>query len=111
MPIKPENKALYPDNWPEIRERIRVRAGDKCENCGVVNHSWINRFTREICTRDEDDVIRVVCTTAHLDHNPANCEDDNLKFLCQKCHNTYDRPHRNRTIKQNRLKGQLILNL
>ena len=35
MPIRPENKARYPKNWPEISARIRARAGNKCEDCGV----------------------------------------------------------------------------
>ena len=111
MPIKTENKDKYPANWPEIRERIRQRAHDLCEWCGVVNHSWINRFSREICLQDEEDTIRVICTVAHLDHNPENNSDDNLAFLCQKCHNNYDRKHRNQTRRNNKLKGQLKIQL
>lgn len=111
MPIKLENKKLYPDDWDEIRERIRNRADDKCEWCGVVNHSLINKFSRECCIRDEDDVIRVVCTIAHLDHDPENNTDNNLAFLCQKCHNSYDRKHRDQTIINNKLVGQLKLKL
>jgi hypothetical protein len=30
---------------------------------------------------------------AHLDHNPQNCADENLKALCQRCHLTYDAKH------------------
>lgn len=111
MPIKPENKHLYPGNWNEIRERIRTRAMDKCEWCGVVNHSWINKYTREICLQDEENAVRVICTTAHLDHNPENNSDDNLAFLCQKCHNNYDAPHRKQTRKNSKLTGQLTLNI
>lgn len=37
MPIKPENRHRYPKNWPEIRERIRARSGNRCEWCGVPN--------------------------------------------------------------------------
>jgi hypothetical protein len=43
MPIRPEDKNRYPKNWPEIRERIKARAGDKCEWCGVPNHHYIIR--------------------------------------------------------------------
>jgi hypothetical protein len=107
MPIKTENINRYPENWFEIREKIRERAKDKCEECGVVNHSYINRFTREICLQDEEDTIRVVCTVAHLDHTPENCSEDNLKFLCQRCHNRYDIPHRKETRYNTRMKGQL----
>ena len=107
MPIKPENKNRYPSNWKEIRLRIQTRAKDKCEWCGVVNHSWINRNSREICLSDEEFAIRVVCTVAHMDHIPENCDDNNLFFLCQKCHNHYDTPHRKETIRNNQLKNQI----
>ena len=31
MPIRPENRARYPDNWPAIRAAILARAGGACE--------------------------------------------------------------------------------
>jgi 5-methylcytosine-specific restriction endonuclease McrA len=34
---------------------------------------------------------------AHLDHVPENCGDENLRFWCQRCHDTYDAVHRNET--------------
>lgn len=111
MPIKPENKDRYPKNWKEIRERIQTRAGDKCECCGVVNYSYINSKTREICLQDEDGAIMVVCTTAHLDHMPEHNDDNNLAFLCQKCHNNYDKGHRKQTIRDSQNVGQLVLSL
>ena len=104
MPIRESQKALYPDNWPEVRERIRNRAGDKCEKCGVKNHAVgyrtgpDGRFVEEdgwsYLPDDCDKLISIVCTTAHLDHDPANCSDDNLRFWCQQCHNRYDAKHR-----------------
>lgn len=81
MPIKPENKHLYPKNWKEIRQSILERAGNKCEFCGVENHSIQNRNGKD---------VKIVLTIAHLDHNPSNCHPDNLRALCQKCHLTYD---------------------
>ncbi|MCZ7605126.1 MAG: hypothetical protein M5U25_03465 [Planctomycetota bacterium] len=36
----------------------------------------------------------VVLQTAHLDHDPTNCADDNLAALCQFCHAEYDAAHR-----------------
>jgi hypothetical protein len=39
MPIKPENKDLYPENWAEIRQRILTRAKNCCEVCGIRNYS------------------------------------------------------------------------
>lgn len=40
MPIKPENKALYPKDWPEIRERILKRAGHRCEHPGCTARNY-----------------------------------------------------------------------
>jgi hypothetical protein len=39
MPIRPENKARYPKDWKQISLRIRARADNKCEDCGVENYS------------------------------------------------------------------------
>ena len=83
MPIKSENKHLYPRNWKEIRTRILVRADNKCEWCGTWNHSWLDGPRRKL-----------VLTVAHLDHDPTHNADENLAALCQKCHNGYDAKHR-----------------
>ena len=110
MPIKHENRNLYPLNWGEIRHRILNRAKNKCEKCGVLNGEVIVRLTAdrsqyrtfEECDRllhdhgDEsleydEKAIRIVLTVAHLDHDPRNNSDDNLKALCQRCHLNYDR--------------------
>jgi 5-methylcytosine-specific restriction endonuclease McrA len=39
MPIRPENRALYPPNWREISASIRKRANHHCEECGLRNYS------------------------------------------------------------------------
>lgn len=98
MPIRPENRSRYPKNWKQIREQILARANNRCEFCGVENHTMrLNpRTGRE---------ARVVLTIAHLDHTPENCVPDNLRALCQKCHNQYDAAHRAETRKQTRRKG------
>lgn len=91
MPIKPENKHLYPKNWKEIRASILERAGNKCEFCGVENHSMQDRYRQDYqggCK--ELYQIKVVLTIAHLDNDPTNNNPDNLRALCQKCHLTYD---------------------
>lgn len=85
MPIKPENKARYPKNWKEIRASILQRANNKCEFCGIENYSV------------RENGSKVVLTIAHLDHTPENCNPENLRALCQKCHNTYDAEHRKET--------------
>ena len=91
MPIKSTNKGRYPKNWVEIRAQILERRADsKCEWCGAANYQ-----------PHPDTGSRVVLTIAHLDHTPENCEEWNLRALCQRCHNRYDTPFRkqNRRIK------------
>lgn len=100
----------YPANWKEISLRIRERSGQKCEFCGVANGAigardkygdWhdenaIHHMNSD-CGRELfgefPDMIRIVLTVAHMDHNTANNEDGNLKALCQKCHLSYDAKH------------------
>jgi len=83
LPIKPENKPLYPHNWREISDAIRLRARGRCEWCGAEEaspHPVTGSY--------------VVLTVAHLDHDPSNCDPENLRALCQRCHNSYDAPMR-----------------
>ena len=103
MPIRPEERSRYPKDWPDIRARIRARAGDKCELCGVPNHCRIQRTAKgwDYALSGEDGVY-IVCTVMHLDHIPENCADDNLRFACQKCHNGYDAKHRAAGIRERR---------
>lgn len=82
MPIKPENKNRYPKNWKEIRCVILERADHHCEFCGAENYEP-HPITGS----------KVVLTIAHLDHTPENCDFNNLKALCQKCHLAYDKIH------------------
>lgn len=97
MPIRPENKALYPENWCEIATAVKERAGWRCEGCGVA------------AGEDRGGKRGVVLTCAHLDHDPANVEDGNLRAWCEQCHNAYDAPVRaaNRRRRLNREAGQL----
>lgn len=108
MPIKPENMALYPGGsirspeWLAIRERIRNRAGDKCEQCGVANGAWgwrdrdgiFHLADQSAGDLNEGICIRIVCTTAHVDGKLTDHSDDNLRFWCQRCHNRHDAPSR-----------------
>lgn len=101
MPIKPENKVRYPKNWKEISEDIRFnRAENKCEVCGAEN------YLPHPVTGS-----KVILTVAHLDHHPVNCDYSNLKAMCQRCHNRYDRNHRNQTILQSNTVTQIALDL
>ncbi|HSN20087.1 MAG TPA: hypothetical protein VLS49_05385 [Usitatibacter sp.] len=115
MPIRAENKKRYPKDWPAISQRIRARAGNVCERCKAPNDTVIfrgdglyilpNGETRDDVTGEyltmtrgselpSGRFVRVVLTVAHLDHTPENCADENLRALCQACHNRYDAPMR-----------------
>lgn len=39
MPIAPENRKRYPENWGEVRQSILARARHCCEWCGVPNYA------------------------------------------------------------------------
>lgn len=121
MPIRPENKALYPANWKEISLARREAAGQKCEWCKAPNGVVIYRFAdgSAYMTPNGDSFdatdgtkgpsirgsempkgrfTKVVLTVAHLNHDPRDCSDENLRALCQKCHNAYDAPMRRKGI-------------
>ena len=88
-PIRASERDRYPKDWRAISQRIKARSGGLCESvpgqpgCGAV-HGQRHPITKAI----------VVLTVAHLDHNPENCADENLRALCQRCHNRYDQKHR-----------------
>jgi hypothetical protein len=43
--------------------------------------------------KGEPDIIVIVLTVAHLDHDPTNCAPDNLFVACQRHHLAYDQQH------------------
>ena len=118
MPIREERKHLYPKDWDAISRRVRDRAGNKCEFCGVANYALGGRHNGKFydanplgekalrlewpkpgehwwCVGHGDKlrIIRIVLTVAHLNHDETDCRDENLKALCQRCHLTYDAKH------------------
>lgn len=142
MPIRPENMAKYPGGsirspeWQEIRERIRARAGNRCEECGVENHALGGRgadgvFRKALPVGEKllrlewpkpgdtsaceggviRRIIKIVCTVAHVDGKLDDHSDENLRFLCQRCHNRMDAKSRaiNASITRHEKNGQLDL--
>lgn len=112
----------YPINWfSEIRPAILQRADNCCEVCHVPNYSILCNPDRILIRSNKDyaeakeamkhchpsdraqGFIIVVLTISHLDHFPMNCDPANLRALCQKCHNSWDAPHRAKTRHRNRL--------
>ena len=94
MPIHPDNKSRYPKDWKLISLRIRFeRAGGRCECSGECGHDHGGRCNAKHGLNHPVTGSSVVLTTAHLDHTPENCEDVNLRAMCQKCHLAYDADH------------------
>ena len=119
MPITKEKQKLYGTRkeWRAIVEKVRDRSGDRCEwpGCGVKNHQEGVRypdgrfepfvepfpedcpgetyFDRDFWEVDGAKIIRIVLTTAHLDHDPTNMDLDNLRHWCQYHHLRYDAQH------------------
>lgn len=111
----------YPKDWKEIRERILVRANNKCEFCGVENHSYGYRDSQgkfhelsamqvEAAALDGDKTLMIVLTIAHLDHDEENhnVKDDRLAALCQRCHLQYDAKEKSHRRKKKKAIGDLF---
>lgn len=103
MPIRADLKPLYGPAWHAISQRIRFeRAKGRCEACdrahGAIVYAlpgsgWLDPADVPRSQIDFLRPIKVVLTTAHLDHDPTHSEDGNLMALCQRCHLTYDFAH------------------
>jgi hypothetical protein len=116
LPINRELRWFYPIDWPEISRRVLFeRAGGVCERCGrphgetvrclpdgrwfdAARHAWRNGRGRLARWPDIEEAVefrqtRVILAAAHLDHDPGNNRQRNLKSLCQRCHMIHDRTH------------------
>lgn len=111
MPIRPEERGRYPDDWPQISARIRFdRAEGRCECTGECG-AW---HGGERCTRRHGERIpplrqpanqsgTTILTVAHLNHVPEDCRDENLLAMCQGCHLRYDAHEHARNARRTRL--------
>ncbi len=99
-------KERYPENWNEISLRIRNRSNWSCEckgECGAHDGAClaIGNIPHPITGS------KVVLTVAHLDHDPMNCDDENLKAYCQRCHLNYDKKHHAKNAAQTRRRKKI----
>ncbi|WP_242097969.1 hypothetical protein [Sphingomonas sp. CROZ-RG-20F-R02-07] len=113
MPIRAENRWLYPIDWAQLSDAVRFqRAGARCERCarphrrhvahlgdgrwwdgeGACWRSGQGRRTaiRAPLTLAGVRTTYVVLACAHLDHDPGNNAGRNLAALCQRCHMLHD---------------------
>lgn len=120
----------YPSNWKtEIVPQVKVRDNNCCAFCGVKNYSVgyrqgskfivtagnethdkagngelsykeareLVKHCNEFC---EHNLIVIVLTVAHLNHDINDNDLSNLKALCQKCHLDYDKEHHKKNSRQ-----------
>lgn len=90
---------------------MKVRCGtDHEKECVVFANSRNNRGRCGAINYSEHPHTgsKVILTVAHLDHQPENCDDKNLKAMCQRCHNRYDMPMRRAGMKA-RQRAQLAI--
>lgn len=111
-PIRESEKDKYPKDWQAIRARILVRAEGCCEflnadgrRCNAPDLELVFRLKRnpEIwrtphggdCGEADPDCygVKVVLTVAHLNHDPSDNRDENLRAGCQLHHLRYDVAH------------------
>jgi hypothetical protein len=100
MPIRPENRDRYGDDWAEFSASIRFkRAGGRCEcegECGRGTHD--GRCPNVHGGAAYGTGSKVILTVAHLCHTPE-CRE-HVKAMCPGCHLHYDRDHHAQTRRQ-----------
>lgn len=96
--------APLPAGLESISPRIRhERAGNRCECEGECQTGHEARCAAWNGLAHPETGSRVVLTVAHLDHQPENCDEANLRAMCQRCHLAYDAPHHAATAARTRL--------
>lgn len=120
----PMDRSRYPENWDEIALNVKQAANWTCQECGRLCRQpgetlldFVFRYFDGNLRDNDWSVIadhpqRYTLTTAHLDQDPGNNDDTNLRALCSVCHLRHDRPFQeaNRLAKRER-HGQLPLPL
>ncbi|HYE52865.1 MAG TPA: hypothetical protein VEB20_24930 [Azospirillaceae bacterium] len=136
MPIRRETRFLYPVDWEMISRRIRFqRAKGRCEACGRPHGSLVSqladgRWFDEASGTWRDDQGRPAGTPDLVElsarrakqvrlaacprnHEPWDCQEENLVCLCGRCHLRQDREflrrQRRLTFLRRRALGDLFL--
>lgn len=106
MPIRASERARYPADWKAISAAARERAGNCCEGSPLYPDCRAANGRPHPVTGS-----RVVLTTAHLDHQPENCDPSNLRAWCQRCHLAYDAAHHARNRAETRRSRRAVADL
>jgi hypothetical protein len=124
----PMDKSRYPDDWDAIALAKKEKADWTCEQCDKpcqrpgesifdlvhrLSDHWVEELSGE--NRHGEPVFkkqRFCLTVAHMDQNPANNADENLRALCCPCHLKYDHQYlsANRSAKLERQGQTSLLN-
>lgn len=132
MPVKDDSGypggSLKSEEWQAIRAAILEREGDCCKFCRAPNHQWIVRSSRDRGTyqtvkgkvydvkgeqldvfkpaefdwQNDEELVQIVLTIMHLDHDETSRAEENLAAGCQRCHNVHDAPHRKKNAAETR---------
>jgi hypothetical protein len=127
MPIRESERSRYAKDWDSISALRRFRAGNRCQECGLPNGAlggrdkvgkwhdahptgtngmrltWPRPGEHAWCAGDlKLKIIRIVLTTAHLNHKPEDNKISNLRVLCQMCHLRYDAKEKAKNLKARR---------
>lgn len=87
----PCNYKDYPKNWKDIVKLEKIRAGNRCEMCGVKNGSriWWDQYGiwhYYYYNQQGKKPTKIVLTTHHIDGNKKNNKYPNLLVCCQRHH-------------------------
>lgn len=103
MPISREKMKLYvgggtcSKEWKAFRASILDRASNRCE--GTPQHPDCRA---ENGTRHPETGSQVVLTIAHMDWDESHADPLRCRALCQRCHNHWDSPHRQKNAARTR---------
>jgi hypothetical protein len=107
----PMERDRYPANWHLMALAIKQAVAWSCQQCGRpcrrageavaefekrLDERWQSELAELVTVAGQVAVKRYrvqrfLLTVAHLDQNPGNNGQENLKALCAPCHLRYDR--------------------
>lgn len=102
-----KNKHLYPVEWSDtIRPAILKRDNYRCQICGVAHRAVgyyekdktfivCDSFQQQWAVHNGYKIQTLHLQIAHLNHIKSDCNPDNLKAYCPRCHLNYDREFNN----------------
>lgn len=113
----PMDRSRYPSDWETIALEVKTDADWTCESCGkpctrpgesflelsdrLKETQWAPLLYEDL---PEGGILthprRFLLTCAHLNHQPMDCDKDNLRAWCTPCHARYDITPQAMAVKQ-----------